>query len=471
MAELSNVLRQRLASVEQPQVHPDADTLTAYVEHLLAAPERTYVLEHLAACSQCREVMLLLSTPQAAEAAAPVIKVVPARVRSWRPAWGLAASLAGLAIVAGVIIELPRGTKQIEKQATQPAPVASPAGNAPAIVANENTAPAPATDLKRQDDPTVRETASAARPQNSRIARDETARLQPPTAVAPVPSGPYVNIQMFNNDANNVAPYVPDLPTAPSAHMNQAQTNFSSLSNSGPLMAAPAPYEIQSGQPLRITTPSTGTLRVWGWSTIATLGTGAKTAANRVLRKPVPPINGNTFAASAMGPSGQLNPKETNLGDEAAATRSLNGTETGELARSQAFSARAMGQVDREASTANVARAAKASESLTVWKVSDGKLLKLGDSGAFAEAYPAAEEGIQFSTFTSHGADVWAGGSNAALVHSRDSGASWERITLGASATGNINSIEASGMRVVVRSSSGQSWSSADGGKSWVLQD
>ena len=42
MPELSNLLRQRLAATENggAPAHPDADTLTAYVEQSLAAAER-----------------------------------------------------------------------------------------------------------------------------------------------------------------------------------------------------------------------------------------------------------------------------------------------------------------------------------------------------------------------------------------------------------------------------------------------
>jgi photosystem II stability/assembly factor-like uncharacterized protein len=72
---------------------------------------------------------------------------------------------------------------------------------------------------------------------------------------------------------------------------------------------------------------------------------------------------------------------------------------------------------------------------------------------------------------TNRGPEVWAGGSNAALIHSHDGGASWERITLGASASGTITSIEINGSQVHVKSSSGQGWSSQDGGKIWSLEE
>jgi hypothetical protein len=105
-----------------------------------------------------------------------------------------------------------------------------------------------------------------------------------------------------------------------------------------------------------------------------------------------------------------------------------------------------------------------------LWKVVQGKLLKSSDLEHWLDGYPAAD-GVEFTVVTASGADVWAGGKDAALVHSRDGGISWERITLGASATGSLTGIEVSRSTIRVRSSSGQGWMSQDGGRSWVMQE
>src|SRR5215470_13101056 len=99
MPELSQVVRQRLASRGPAGDHPDADTLTAYTEKLLSLSERTRVLEHLATCAGCREIVAL-SLPEAPELL-PVPAAAAPRRRGgwrWRPALGLAASLATLAV-------------------------------------------------------------------------------------------------------------------------------------------------------------------------------------------------------------------------------------------------------------------------------------------------------------------------------------------------------------------------------------
>src|SRR5215470_12943555 len=104
MPELSNLLRQRLAaraasgeevrtngpvngagmanSTPEAEVHPDADILTAYVERLLPAQERSRVVEHLSACSQCREVVML-SLPESSPASGAAEMPAPAP-RLWR---------------------------------------------------------------------------------------------------------------------------------------------------------------------------------------------------------------------------------------------------------------------------------------------------------------------------------------------------------------------------------------------------
>jgi Photosynthesis system II assembly factor YCF48/Putative zinc-finger len=46
-----------LLNKAQPATHPDADQLTAFAEHALTGNERGQVLEHLALCAECREVL------------------------------------------------------------------------------------------------------------------------------------------------------------------------------------------------------------------------------------------------------------------------------------------------------------------------------------------------------------------------------------------------------------------------------
>src|SRR5208282_2226344 len=66
MANLPKIVHarlQRLAPVAA-DLHPDADLLTAFAERSLAPPERDRIVQHLARCGDCREVVLLALPPQ-----------------------------------------------------------------------------------------------------------------------------------------------------------------------------------------------------------------------------------------------------------------------------------------------------------------------------------------------------------------------------------------------------------------------
>jgi hypothetical protein len=174
-----------------------------------------------------------------------------------------------------------------------------------------------------------------------------------------------------------------------------------------------------------------------------------------LARRLAPPIPSSSLGNRAMFQPGM---PVGQTGDAVAAKPETH-TEAGSLADSQAFSSRALGT-----------SAAKTvlSGSQYQWKIVQGKLLRSSDLSHWTEENPGGEN-LQFSVVSPNGSEIWAGGSQAALVHSHDAGLTWERVTLGAAATGTITSIEAAGQNLLVKSSSGQSWSSQDGGKSWVL--
>ena len=97
--------------------------------------------------------------------------------------------------------------------------------------------------------------------------------------------------------------------------------------------------------------------------------------------------------------------------------------------------------------------------------------MKSSGQAQWENAYPVASSIMEFSFVNARGNDVWAGGSNASLIHSRDSGQTWETVKLGDNASGTIVSIIAGTMSVQVKTSDNQSWSSTDGGKSWILRE
>ncbi len=101
--------------LSQPDLHPDAEALSAFAEQALPAAEKTAVLAHLAECPRCREIVYLAQSAAELEASAPhpvPTQSVPARLHpsgAWLPKWGIAwipaAALAGVgAVVVWVLL-------------------------------------------------------------------------------------------------------------------------------------------------------------------------------------------------------------------------------------------------------------------------------------------------------------------------------------------------------------------------------
>ena len=85
MTKLPQFVRSRLAIRQTaPAEHPDANLLAAFAEQALSARERASVLEHLARCPECREVLAASSAP-AADPQQPVIEW-------WKWRWTAAAA-------------------------------------------------------------------------------------------------------------------------------------------------------------------------------------------------------------------------------------------------------------------------------------------------------------------------------------------------------------------------------------------
>lgn len=493
MPEISNLLRQRLGLRTAPWVdrkapagkvngetargervssaagaHPDPDTLTAYAERLLRMEERNHVLQHLAACELCREVvMLTLPEPEAAAEAA----VAQPAGRGWRtlltPRLGLAASAVAVAVVVGVVMQSPRRSAPAVQNATQPqsenAAKQEVPPAAPSLVADDRVEPATRRFEPKAGIPPSASALSPKRGNESRPVYDVRSKSSTADAV----NGPVGRITGFAGEEYLNA-----------GMFSYATTPEGSKIANKDLPSEPAP---RPANPWNVIPPSTQL------PDFAGLGSPAPGATQRATfspprspghtfvgniihvfqKQPQPPLSVTGLGFSAMGGTGALNPtrdKSQSVEMTSAAPASIDGAGENELARAPVFTSRARAAAP-SASEADM----KAGSPQLYWKIAGGKLLRFGETGAWAEAYP--DSSIEFSTFAAHGAEIWAGGSDAALIRSRDGGATWERITLGAAASGTIIKIEAGALSVQVKSSSGQSWLSLDGGKSWTRQD
>jgi hypothetical protein len=121
MQNVPKIVRERLQAATPAVNHPDADALTAFAEHSLPAGERDVVLEHLARCGDCRDVVAL-----ALPATEPVQVVVNPSPRGWLtwPALRWAFVAAGIVAIASFgILQYQKSTRPMMMASKSSAPL------------------------------------------------------------------------------------------------------------------------------------------------------------------------------------------------------------------------------------------------------------------------------------------------------------------------------------------------------------
>ncbi len=106
----------RLRRASNPGNHPGPDLLTAFAEHALAKRERLHVLEHLAQCSECREIVSL-ARPEIAE---PQTSLKLFSLRSPILRWSAVAAC--VVVVGAVVTTRHLAQKNVETRVTAKAP-------------------------------------------------------------------------------------------------------------------------------------------------------------------------------------------------------------------------------------------------------------------------------------------------------------------------------------------------------------
>jgi anti-sigma factor ChrR (cupin superfamily) len=480
MSELPNLLRQKLAEIQNGAagLHPDADTLTAYTEQSLPPAEHQTVLAHLAMCPPCRDV-IALSQSELPELAIQTV-LAPAPPSRWRrlfsPAFGLAASAAAMAVIAVLVLQLPQKPAQQSQQpagqTSQEAKVtnlqdqAAPRAARPDLTqpAENRTASAPPSDLALSDKEVQRH-GKREEPVRPRIAATLAASAIPPTAAkSPTPvltaglvKKDYINTNFFAaSGSDNVVQDSQsnrDFPAAPQPQSGSSPRAFSA--KAGPITNfSDIPPGADGKSNVRILTPPPPTQHFG-----LIIGKVATATAHSLHLRTFssPALRSGTLGNSALGENGMFS--ATLLKNQPAeAATAPERADAGSLAASEALSAGALSTYSY-----------RARESVPLaWKVAGGKLIKSAGQSKWEDAYPAA--GFEFSYVDARGNDVWAGGTHASLIHSRDGGLTWENVILGESATGTIVSIIAGAVNVQVKTSDNQIWSSTDGGKTWSMR-
>src|SRR5271156_1405038 len=148
MESLPKLVVKRLQS-PTAESHPDADLLTAFAEQSLTGAERDHMVEHLARCGDCREVVLLALPPQLdLQPAAHGSETWFGENRLRWPllrgsAWRWSAVAAGLVLIASI------GVMQFRRR--QGSELASNVPQAKPAIAAPAPTPAPSTERSSPD--------------------------------------------------------------------------------------------------------------------------------------------------------------------------------------------------------------------------------------------------------------------------------------------------------------------------------
>jgi hypothetical protein len=256
-----------------------------------------------------------------------------------------------------------------------------------------------------------------------------------------------------NNTDNSSNAFTYDgLPAAPAPQISASEATFVAGNQGKITIFQDIPTNLASNQAnLRVMTPPPAPEHF----TCPMCKAVEKKARNVWHRIPgtAPAINTNALTLSAMGGQGKFSSQlqKEQPAEMAAAPEKPANVEG--LQRFEGLSGRSMANAYTDSIT-------------PLWKVLGGKLVKSSGLGQWQDAYPGAS--FQFSTVNARGNEIWAGGTNASVIHSRDGGATWEVPRLGDSASGSVLSILVSGNTVQIKTSDNQSWSSTDGGKTWA---
>jgi hypothetical protein len=435
MSDAPKIVHDRLRAAAPRETHPDADVLTAFVEQALSGTEREGVVRHLSRCGDCREVVAL-SIPPSVEAARPEAARDETSVRTrtersqalfaW-PNLRWAAMAAGV-VVASVLILRPGkptdstlGNENLAAQGKAQAPTPDATPNSVASSATEPTGSYSSTPSTKPDNALALERRSSRRDEQP-LGRAQTRAAMPPAYLA-------------NNKR------VDSLRDKSNYSFEAGKLAMQSPSTRG----VGANSEISTAQQAGVPSSELGAVNGTAEEVRSAPVQGTLIARNDVPALPV------EKAKPAVKEKEEVQLK----------------SQVQEVAPQTKF---APAYVESNSALARQKQTSKKSKDAGAqWSLAQGKLQRSLDAGASWQIVLQLQQPLL--SFGERGSDVWAGGQGGALFHSVDGGTTWTMIqpsTKAGALTGDIVAIEIrSSAEIVLSTSTGESWTTADAGKTW----
>lgn len=435
MRDVPKIVRERLrATPALNHPHPDADVLTAFAERSLTERERAGVLEHLAQCGDCRDIVAL-AVPAAEDMAQPQPAFKPSpRWLTW-PAlrWGfVSVGIIAIASVGFVRYKHSREGATVAYRAPAPQPASE-------TKSEPRSATAPASSAEAGKPAESRERESAAPGVANKIAAGESPL--PSVSIAPsANSGRAISapapLQRFQHGPK-MAMQWQQQHAVQGAPQSAAKQQVSDEASAQAVPSASEMVEVQN-QAVQVEAQAAPPAST-GYDSLSANVARAKPATQPVPSAPVGgPSIGGTMSVSARW----------TISSSGGLERSYDQGRTWQPVDVNG----AQGRMDAARAMANAKEA----------DLSD-RALKKASAGS-----------IVFRAVAANGAEVWAGGSNGALYHTIDAGNHWTRVVPGAAGTtltGDITSLEfPDSQHCTASTSTGEVWRTADGGQTWQRQ-
>ena len=440
MENVPKIVAQRLRVPPLAAEHPDANMLTAFAEKSLSPLEREKVLQHLASCGDCREVVVL-ALPEAEP-----VQTAPAVVahRTW-PAlrWGFA--LAGIVIIGffGAVLYKRQGLE----------PVAS------------YKSPQAVTDAKNEStaQPAAEERAKAQTPQAA--AAPSTPSEEGSPKLKSSPEGTSGGPAPARVDALAQKP----LPHGPRStnQLAQWQQNASSA-GAAPAPAPPLPLAKQGRLIANERVPaSSEAIQVESQSNSLDMQSQDQGA---LLARNVPAAPPDSHYAEQK--VDKAKPADTVAGSIAAAPYPARPAKLSSSGFPM-WSIDSAGRLQRSFDQGNTFEIVEVQGPGARFNARARTSIVAGKKDV-AASEPQLGAPIIFRAVAANGSEVWAGGSAGQLYHSTNAGNTWARVVptgAGFTLTGDIIGLDfPDTQHGKVSTSTSEVWITSDNGQSWQKQ-